>query len=76
MNEEISTPETAVELDADIVKATLVDRTLNNAEYDTKTAYVTRTVNGEQMIAWAEAETTTEITETETTNTTAENMEE
>ena len=56
MNEEISTPGTAVELDTDIVKATLVDRTLNNAEYDTKTAYVTRTVNGEQMIAWAEAE--------------------
>lgn len=75
MNEEISTPETAVELDADIVKATLVDRTLNNAEYDTKTAYVTRTVNGEQMIAWAATETTTETTETETTNT-VENMEE
>lgn len=75
MNEEISTPETAVELDTDIVKATLVDRTLNNEEYDIKTAYVTRTVNGEQMIAWA-AETTTETTETETTNTTAENMEE
>ena len=72
MNEEISTPETAVELDTDIVKATLVDRTLNNAEYDTKTAHVTRTVNGEQMIARAAAETT----ETETTNTTVENMEE
>lgn len=72
MNEEISTPGTAVELDTDIVKATLVDSTLNNAEYDIKTAYVTRTVNGEQMIARAAAETT----ETETTNTTAENMEE
>lgn len=76
MNEEISTPETAVELDTDIVKATLVDSTLNNEEYDIKTAYVTRTVNGEQMIARAAAETTTETTETETTNTTAENMEE
>lgn len=69
MNEEISTPETAVELDTDIVKATLVDSTLNNAEYDIKTAYVTRTVNGEQMIARAAAETTTEITESTTTNT-------
>ena len=75
MNEEISTPETAVELDTDIVKATLVDSTLNNAEYDIKTAYVTRTVNGEQMIARAATETTTETTETETTNT-AENGEE
>ena len=75
MNEEISTPETAVELDTDIVKATLVDSTLNNAEYDIKTAYVTRTVNGEQMIAWAAAETTTEITESTTANT-AENGEE
>ena len=72
MNEEISTPETAVELDTDIVKATLVDSTLNNAEYDIKTEYVTRTFNGEQMIAWAEAETT----ETEIANTTAENGEE
>ena len=75
MNEEISTPETAVELDTDIVKATLVDSTLNNAEYDIKTAYVTRTVNGEQMIARAAAETTTETTEA-TTVTTAENEEE
>lgn len=72
MNEEISTPETAVELDTDILKATLVDSTLNNTEYDIKTAYVTRTVNGKQMIAWAAAETT----ETETTNTTEENGEE
>ena len=75
MNEEISTPGTSVELDTDIVKATLVDRTLNNAEYDTKTAHVTRTVNGEQMIAWAATETTTETTEA-TTVTTAENEEE
>lgn len=50
MNEEISTPETAVELDTDIVKATLVDSTLNNAEYDIKTAYVTRTVNVPQQV--------------------------
>ena len=56
----------------DILKAMLVDRTLNNAEYDTKAAHVTQTVNGEQMIAWAAAETT----ETETTNTTEENGEE
>ena len=69
MNEEISTPETAVKLDTDILKATLVDRTLNNAEYNTKAAHVTQTVNGEQMIAWAAAETTTEITESTTTNT-------
>lgn len=75
MNEEISTPETAVELDTDIVKATLVDSTLNNAEYDIKTAYVTRTVNGEQMIARAAAETTTETTEATTANT-AEKREE
>ena len=53
MNEEISTPETAVELDTDIVKATLV----------------ARTVNGEQMITWAVNETTTEITESTTPNT-------
>ena len=72
MNEEISTPETSVKLDADILKAMLVDSTLNNEEYDIKTAYVTRTVNGEQMIARAAAETT----ETETTNTTVENREE
>ena len=72
MNEEISTPGTAVKLDTDILKATLVDRTLNNAEYNTKAAHVTQTVNGEQMIAWAAAETT----ETETTNTTVENREE
>ena len=72
MNEEISTPGTAVELDTDILKAMLVDSTLNNAEYDIKAAYVTQTVNGEQMIAWAAAETT----ETETTNTKAENGEE
>lgn len=76
MNEEISKPGTAIELDTDILKATLVDSTLNNAEYDIKTEYVTRMVNGERMIAWAEAETTTETTETETTNTTEENMEE
>lgn len=76
MNEEISTPENIVELDTDILKATLVNSTLNNAEYDIKTAHVTRTVNGEQMIAWAATETTTETTETETTNTTAENGEE
>ena len=65
MNEEISTPETAVELDTDIVKTTLVDSTLNNEEYDIKTAHVTRTVNGEKMIARAAAE----ITESTTTNT-------
>ena len=76
MNEEISKPGTAIELDTDIMKATLADSTINNAEYDIKTEYVTRTVNGEQMITWAAAETTTETTETETTNTTAENMEE
>ena len=68
MNEEISTPETAVKLDTDILKAMLVDSTLNNAEYDIKAAYVTQTVNGEQMITRA-AETTTEITESTTTNT-------
>ena len=68
MNEEISTPETAVKLDTDILKAMLVDSTLNNEEYDIKTAYVTRTVNGERIITWA-AETTTEITESTTTNT-------
>ena len=68
MNEEISTPETAVKLDTDILRATLVDSTLNNEEYDIKTAYVTRTVNGEQIITRA-AETTTEITESTTTNT-------
>ena len=72
MNEEISTPGTSVKLDTDILKAMLVDSTLNNAEYDTKTAYATRTVNGEQIITWAAAETT----ETETTNTTVENREE
>ena len=71
MNEEISTPGTSVKLDTDILKAMLVDSTLNNAEYDTKTAYATRTVNEEQMIARA----ATETTETETT-TTAENGEE
>ena len=69
MNEEISTPETAVKLDTDILKAMLVDSTLNNAEYDIKAAYVTQTVNGEQMITRAAAETTTEITESTTTNT-------
>ena len=68
MNEEISTPETAVKLDTDILKAMLVDSTLNNAEYDIKAAYVTQTVNGEQMITRA-AETATEITESTTTNT-------
>ena len=72
MNEEISTPETAVKLDTDILRATLVDSTLNNEEYDIKAAYVTRTVNGEQIITWA----ATETTETETTNTTVENREE
>ena len=71
MNKEISTPETAVKLDTDILKAMLVDSTLNNAEYDIKAAYVTQTVNGEQMITRAAAETT----ETETINT-AENGEE
>ena len=71
MNEEISTPGTSVKLDTDILKAMLVDSTLNNAEYDTKTAYATRTVNEEQMIARAAAETT----ETETINTKAENGE-
>ena len=72
MNEEISTPETAVKLDTDILKAMLVDSALNNAEHDIKAAYATRTVNGEQIITWAAAETT----ETETTNTTVENREE
>ena len=44
MTAETTTPET-VELDTDIVKETLIDSTLNNAEYDIKTPYVTRTVN-------------------------------
>ena len=48
MNEETTTPETAVELDTDIVKETLVDSTLNT-EYDIKTPYVTRTVNVELL---------------------------
>lgn len=50
MTEETTTPETAVELDTDIVKETLVDSTLNNAEYDIKTPYVTRTVNVPQQM--------------------------
>ena len=50
MDEEITTPETVVELDTDIVKKTLVDSTLNNAEYDIKTPYVTRTVNVPQQM--------------------------
>ena len=50
MNEETTTPETVVELDTDIVKETLVDSTLNNAEYDIKTPYVTRTVNVPQQM--------------------------
>lgn len=50
MNEETTTPETAVELDTDIVRETLVDSTLNNAEYDIKTPYVTRTVNVPQQM--------------------------
>lgn len=49
MNEETTTPETAVELDTDIVKETLVDSTLNT-EYDIKTPYVTRTVNVPQQM--------------------------
>lgn len=49
MNEETTTPET-VELDTDIVKEALVDSTLNNAEYDIKTPYVTRTVNVPQQM--------------------------
>lgn len=49
MTEEPTTPETA-ELDTDIVKETLVDSTLNNAEYDIKTPYVTRTVNVPQQM--------------------------
>lgn len=49
MNEETTTSET-VELDTDIVKETLVDSTLNNAEYDIKTPYVTRTVNVPQQM--------------------------
>ena len=50
MTEETTTPETAVELDTDIVKETLIDSTLNNAEYDIKTPYVTRTVNVPQQM--------------------------
>ena len=50
MNEEITTQENVVELDTDIVKETLVDSTLNNAEYDIKTPYVTRTVNVPQQM--------------------------
>ena len=50
MTEETTTPETAVELDTDIVKETLVDSTLNNAEYDIKMPYVTRTVNVPQQM--------------------------
>lgn len=50
MNEETTTPATAVELDTDIVRETLVDSTLNNAEYDIKTPYVTRTVNVPQQM--------------------------
>ena len=49
MTEATTTPET-VELDTDIVKETLVDSTLNNAEYDIKTPYVTRTVNVPQQM--------------------------